>query len=182
MAKCSSLTAFYTFSEQQPKAIEDKVCLHQSWSLCTERWKVQKYVLFLEYLKCIWNEIFDYDFIGPFESAFEDKTITVYRLWISGLDPKLWRSEVVKIVNFRVKNWQEIRHKINKNWSNLWRHNRVFPRPWWYGGGLVPPPYGGGQVQGDKAVIGGEGHILYGGGTYTLWGGLILRIVFNPKR
>ena len=31
----------YTFSEQQPKAIEDKVCLHQSWSLCTEWWKVQ---------------------------------------------------------------------------------------------------------------------------------------------
>ena len=51
MAKYFSLTAFYTFSEQQPKAIEDKVCLHQSWSLCTERWKVQKYVLFPEYLK-----------------------------------------------------------------------------------------------------------------------------------
>ena len=51
MAKYSSLTAFYTFSEQQPKAIEDKVCLHQSWSLCTEGWKVEKYVLFLEYLK-----------------------------------------------------------------------------------------------------------------------------------
>ena len=30
MAEYSSLTAFYTFSEQQPKAIEDKVCLHQS--------------------------------------------------------------------------------------------------------------------------------------------------------
>ena len=30
MAKYSSLTAFYTFSEQQPKAVEDKVCLHQS--------------------------------------------------------------------------------------------------------------------------------------------------------
>ena len=30
MAKYSSLIAFYTFSEQQPKAIEDKVCLHQS--------------------------------------------------------------------------------------------------------------------------------------------------------
>ena len=28
MAKYSSLIAFYTFSEQQPKAIEDKVCLH----------------------------------------------------------------------------------------------------------------------------------------------------------
>ena len=56
------------------------------------------------FLKCIWNEIFDNDFIGHFESAFKDKTIAVYRLWISGLDPKLWRSEVVKIVNFRVKN------------------------------------------------------------------------------
>ena len=55
-------------------------------------------------LKCIWNEIFDNDFIGPFESAFEDKTIAVNRLLISGLDPKLWRSEVVKTVNFRVKN------------------------------------------------------------------------------
>ena len=35
--------------------------------------------------------------------------------------------------------------------------------------GTCPPPYGGGQVQGDKAVIGGtdgEGHILYGG-THT---------------
>ena len=30
MAKYSSLTAFYTFLEQQPKAIEDKVCLYQS--------------------------------------------------------------------------------------------------------------------------------------------------------
>ena len=30
MAKYSSLTAFYTFSEQQPKATEDKVSLHQS--------------------------------------------------------------------------------------------------------------------------------------------------------
>ena len=35
--------------------------------------------------------------------------------------------------------------------------------------GTCPPPYGGGQVQGDKAVIGGtdgEGHILYGGDPY----------------
>ena len=55
-------------------------------------------------LKCIWNEIFDNDFIGPFESAFEDKTIAVYRLLISGLHPKLWKSEAVKIVNLRVKN------------------------------------------------------------------------------
>ena len=43
--------------------------------------------------------------------------------------------------------------------------------------GDLSPPYGGGQVQGDKAVIGGDGW----GGTYTLWGGPILRIVFNPK-
>ena len=48
-----------------------------------------------------WN--FDNDFIGPFKSALKGKTIAVYRLLISGLDPKLWRSEVVKIVNFRVK-------------------------------------------------------------------------------
>ena len=40
-------------------------------------------------LKCICNEIFDHDFIGPFDSAFEDKTIAVYRLLISDLDPKL---------------------------------------------------------------------------------------------
>ena len=33
--------------------------------------------------------------------------------------------------------------------------------------GDLSPPYGGGQVQGDKAVIGGDGW----GGTYTLWGG-----------
>ena len=50
-------------------------------------------------LKCIWNEIFDNDFIGPFENAFKDKTIAVYRLLISGLDHerlkllKLWISE-----------------------------------------------------------------------------------------
>ena len=41
--------------EQQPKAIEDKVCLCQSWSLCTEWWQVRKYVLLLEYLKLIVN-------------------------------------------------------------------------------------------------------------------------------
>ena len=81
-------------------------------------------------LKCIWNEIFDNDFIGPFESSFKDKTIAVYRLLISGLDRKLWRSEVVKIVNFRVQKWQEIGHKINKNWSNLWRHNVYMSNRW----------------------------------------------------
>ena len=41
------------------------------------------------HLKCIRNEIFDNDFIGPFESAFKDKMIAVYHLLISGLDPKL---------------------------------------------------------------------------------------------
>ena len=49
------LSPFYTFSEQQPKAIENKVCLCQSWSLRRERWKVQKYVLLQEYLKLIVN-------------------------------------------------------------------------------------------------------------------------------
>ena len=49
------LSPFYTFSGQQPKAVDDKVCLHQSWRLWTERWKVQKYVLLLEYLKLIVN-------------------------------------------------------------------------------------------------------------------------------
>ena len=82
------------------------------------------------YLKCIWNEIFDNDFIGPFKSAFRDKTIAVYRLLISGLDPKLWRSEVVRIMNFRIKKWREIGHKINKNWSNLWRHNVYMSNRW----------------------------------------------------
>ena len=33
--------------------------------------------------------------------------------------------------------------------------------------GDLSPHMGGGQVQGDKAVIGGDGW----GGTYTLWGG-----------
>ena len=61
-------------------------------------------------LKCIWNEIFDNDFIGPFESALKDRTIGVYRLLISGLDTKLWTYEVVKIVNFRVK-------KMARNWA-----------------------------------------------------------------
>ena len=42
-------------------------------------------------------------------------TITVYHLLISRLDPKLGRSEVVKIVSFRVKKCQERGHKINKN-------------------------------------------------------------------
>ena len=32
--------------------------------------------------------------------------------------------------------------------------------------GDLSPPHMGGQVQGDKAVIGGNGW----GGTYTLWG------------
>ena len=49
------LSLFHTFLEQQSKAIEDKACLHQSQSLCTERWKVQKYLLLLEYLKLIVN-------------------------------------------------------------------------------------------------------------------------------
>ena len=35
------------------------------------------------------NEVFENDFIGPFESALKDKTIAVYRLLISGPDPKL---------------------------------------------------------------------------------------------
>ena len=67
-------------------------------------WRITVFVCMSLALKCIWNEIFDNYFIGPFKSAFEDKTIAVYRLLISGLDPKLWRSEVVKIMNFRVKN------------------------------------------------------------------------------
>ena len=86
-------------------------------------------------LQITWNTFhfkvyMKWNFIGLFESAFKDKTIAVYRLWISGLDPKLWRSEVVKIVNFRVKKWQEIGHKINKNWSNLWRHNVYMSNRW----------------------------------------------------
>ena len=43
--------------------------------------------------------------------------------------------------------------------------------------GDLSPPHMGGQVQGDKAVIGGDRW----GGTYFM-GGPILRIVFNPKR
>ena len=33
----NNLSPFYTFLEQQPKAIDDKVCLHQSLGLCTEQ-------------------------------------------------------------------------------------------------------------------------------------------------
>ena len=36
--------------------------------------------------------------LAPLKVRFKDKTIAVYRLLISGLDRKLWRSEVVKIV------------------------------------------------------------------------------------
>ena len=48
-------------------------------------------------LKCIWNEIFDNNFIVLLESALKDKINAVYRLLITCLDPKLWRSEVLKI-------------------------------------------------------------------------------------
>ena len=48
-------------------------------------------------LKYIWNEIFDNNFIVPLESALKDKINAVHRLLITCLDPKLWRSEVLKI-------------------------------------------------------------------------------------
>ena len=50
------VSQFYTFSEHQPKDIEDKVCMYHSWSLCTEgrMWR-QEYILFLEYFKLIVN-------------------------------------------------------------------------------------------------------------------------------
>ena len=48
-------------------------------------------------LKCIWNEIFDNNFIVLLESALKDKINAVYHLLITCLDPKLWRSEVLKI-------------------------------------------------------------------------------------
>ena len=48
------------------------------------------------YLKCIWNEIFDNNFIALPESALKDKINAVYRLLITCLDPRLWRSEVLK--------------------------------------------------------------------------------------
>ena len=48
-------------------------------------------------LKCIWNEIFDNNFIVLLESVLKDKINAVYRLLITFLDPKLWRSEVLKI-------------------------------------------------------------------------------------
>ena len=38
-------------------------------------------------LKCIWNEIFDNNFIVLLESASKDKINAVYRLLISFLDP-----------------------------------------------------------------------------------------------
>ena len=47
----------------------------------------------------------------------------------------------------------------------LTRLGRVFPRPFTHGG-ICPPPHMGGQVQGDKALMGGThegGHRHYGG-------------------
>ena len=48
-------------------------------------------------LKCIWNEIFDNNFIVLLESTLKDKINAAYRLLITCLDPKLWRSEVLEI-------------------------------------------------------------------------------------
>ena len=45
-------------------------------------------------------------------------------------------------------------------------------------GDLSPPHMGGTSTGGQSSNRGGDGW----GGTYTLWGGPILRIVFNPKR
>ena len=58
--------------------------------------KLDKEVLLL-LLKSIWNEIFDNNFIVLLESALKDKINAVYRLLITCLDPKLWRSEILKI-------------------------------------------------------------------------------------
>ena len=45
-------------------------------------------------------------------------------------------------------------------------------------GDLSPPHMGGGTSIGGQSSNRGDGW----GGTYTLWGGPILRIVFDPKR
>ena len=48
----------------------------------------------------------------------------------------------------------------------LTRPGRVFPRPFTHGGICLPSYGGGGQVQGDKALMGGAhegGHRPYGG-------------------
>ena len=45
------------------------------------------------FLKCIWNEIFDNNFIVLLESVLKDKINDVYRLLITFLYPQLWRSE-----------------------------------------------------------------------------------------
>ena len=58
--------------------------------------EIQRYLWGIE-LKCIWNEIFDNNFILVLESALKDKINSVYCLLITCLDPKLWRSEVIKI-------------------------------------------------------------------------------------
>ena len=44
--------------------------------------------------------------------------------------------------------------------------------------GDLSPPIWGGTSTGGQSSNRGDGW----GGTYTLWGGPILRIVFNPKR
>ena len=50
------VSPFYTFSEHQPKDIEDNVCMYHSILKSMYRAaKVQEYVLFLEYFKVIVN-------------------------------------------------------------------------------------------------------------------------------
>ena len=43
-------------------------------------------------LKCIWNEIFDNDFIGPFESAFKDndRRLPFVNIWSRSKVMNVW--------------------------------------------------------------------------------------------
>ena len=53
--------------------------------------------IFVCSLKCIWNEIFDNNFIVLLESVLKDKINAIYHLLITCLDPELWRSEILKL-------------------------------------------------------------------------------------
>ena len=78
--------------------------LTKFWILYGKRFRVRSFTSELNKsfhdrtsLKCIWNEIFDNNFIVLLESVLRDKINAVYRLLITFLYPQLWRSEVLKI-------------------------------------------------------------------------------------
>ena len=61
--------------------------------------------------------------------------------------------------------------------TKLTRPGRVFPRPFTHWGDLSPH-MGGGQVQGDKALMGGT----HEGGHFFLWGGLNFNRLYHKLK